>query len=234
MTKFEQILQLFPDEEKINEVCEKTLALLDSMSHRGYETKKMQIKMNKFSADIARKLNINKTEVVLNEVNNNEKNLDRNNDNQTCLGNTDIKNITPSYDSAKPKAEDDTSTFSVEWGRLVNLLNDYNYYMDSGHVEVAYLAHLKIENIIGDFDPSIYFPKIFKSYLRSKVHNYAKIYNLEQQEIERLPYANLINGILDNHDPSLRKIICEKQFEYLVNDNSSDSLESDNKNSEKY
>ena len=66
-----------------------------------------------------------------------------------------------------------------------------------------------------EFDPITYFPRVFESYLRSKLYQYVDIFKFKQQGLENMPYSQLINSLLEHNDFNLRRMVCEKPFEYI-------------------
>ena len=207
LDKLEQATTLFPDDESLLETCRNSLSMLKAFSTQGYrldkpisdtqriltryqQAKKVSVPANEEVADEASSTHEPRPEVV------DERQQSHENISQTV-------EVSPS------------DTFhSVEWTRLQALLKDYDFYMQSGHHEVAYLAHLNIEKALQAFDPVTYFPKLFEPYMRSCLKNHSTLHRLKMEAIEQLPYAALAERVLENHDSAMRKLLVENPFDY--------------------
>ncbi len=211
--KFEAVMDIFPNEQELESVCYSTIRLIDAMAEKSYIVESLQQKLNKLTQSFSVKTNSNTSNIESEE----EQEITSNDGNNLQIKDeqTDLPPSTSTLSAQQEKNEQEVQNASVEWARLLTLLEDYRYYTENGHSEIAYLAHLKIEKALSNFNPVTYFPKVFEGYLRSKIHNYTNLYNFKRQQIEEQPYAHMVSEILENNDPHLRKMLSEKPFEYI-------------------
>jgi hypothetical protein len=210
--KFEQAMELFPKEQELESVANNTIKLFDAMAEKSYLVEGFQHKLNKLVNTFSLKAKLNTTDDTLVQETK-EKVCDQEN----VVDQPEETEVRQSLRTLNTNSGVDGNqvSASVEWTRLLTLLEDYKNYTENGHSEIAYLAHLKIEKALENFNPIIYFPKVFETYLRSKVHNYSSLFHFKRKQVEEQPYAQMVNEILENNDPELRKLITEKPFEYI-------------------
>lgn len=213
--KLKQNIELFADDIELEQACQSTQSLFEAFENLGFSIASLQHKFKTVTQKTQRHEEQSQASSVTNES-------DYSNGSQSLGESLEAEQLSTPLDQTehklsapKQQAQQAIPSHSVEWERLLNLLNDYEYYLKKGNKEVAYLAHIKIEKALREFDPITYFPRVFESYLRSKLYQYVDIFKFKQQGLENMPYSQLINSLLEHNDFNLRRMVCEKPFEYI-------------------
>ncbi|KEI34740.1 type VI secretion system protein IglI family protein [Allofrancisella frigidaquae] len=114
---------------------------------------------------------------------------------------------------------------SYEWNKLLNEIKQFDNFIINDNFLPAAILQKKIQSKIESFDPLVYFPNFFNSYLNSKLKGFEKI--VETSTLQNHYLWSLLDNLYEVDRISFSKLDFEQYINIMMKENIASSYPED-------